>query len=174
MWRRRAIFKVENCNNIGKGWWVLLFSKEHIKLQMKTLVWLDPEALGGTPEDSAEAVCGSLWQWWSGLWKQRQRQGVVLVTQGGPLGQGYGGYFPEGHFFSLPILRVWGFFHSFPGKSLKVLKVLSILKQTQGSIWLRLKEFVTTGLIWQSKCPTKWNYHPWCHHSDQTTLILWD
>lgn len=47
----------------------------------------------------------------------------------------------------LLILRVWVFFHSFPGKSLKGLKVLSILKQTQGSKWLRLKEFVTTGLI---------------------------
>ena len=38
-----------------------------MKLQMKTLVWLDPEALGGTPEDSAEAVCGSMfpgrWEW---------------------------------------------------------------------------------------------------------------
>lgn len=52
--------------------------------------------------------------------------------------------------------RVWDFFfYSFPGKSLKVLKILSILKQTQGSKWLRLKEFASIGLIWQSKCPKK-------------------
>lgn len=175
MWRRRTIFKVENCSNIGKGWWVLLVFKEHIKLQMRTLVlWLDPEALGGTLEDSAKAVYGILWQWWSGPWRQRQRQGVVLVIQGGPLGQSYGGYFPEGHFFSLPILRVWGFFtpsQGNPSRSWKSCPFWNRSREVNDWGWRNLWPLGWSG---SPNAPRKWNYHLWCHHSDQTTLILWD
>lgn len=132
---------------------------------MRTLgLWLGPEALGRTL--GAGAVYRSLWQWWPGRW--RPKTGVVLVFK---LLKGQR-LLPWRRSLCLVHQGVWDFFFTpFQGNPSKPWRSCPFWKRPRAVKDPGWSCMWPLGWCGSPNAPRNSNYHPWCHHSDQATLI---